>query len=246
MGLFNGYLKEGKGVSKNSSVTGIYGFFGKFKDKFWSLLGLNLLFLLFCIPVITIGPSFAAMNKICRYYVQGKNVYLFEDFWQAFKENFKQGLIVGILNGLIAFVLIFTINWYNGQTATNSFMYVPFGVSIFCALLFALVNLYIFPIMVTIDLKLKHLVRNSLILGLAGMKTNFIMIILLVAYALLGIFIIPFPILIIITLIFGFSIPCFINMFNAFRYIEKYLVLPMTPSEPTENEDELIFEDDVK
>lgn len=37
-----------------------------FFHKFWKLIGLNLLFLLSCIPVVTIGPALCAMAYVTR------------------------------------------------------------------------------------------------------------------------------------------------------------------------------------
>lgn len=66
------------------------------------LIILNLLFLLCCIPIVTIGPAITAMYYVTMKMVRNEEAYIARSFFKSFKENFKQGL--GIW--LIALVLI--------------------------------------------------------------------------------------------------------------------------------------------
>ena len=88
LGMGN-FQKPGKGVKKEEpEKKRFFQFFDLFFRKITRLIQLNLLYLLFCIPIITIGPATAAMTKILRYYVEEKPVFLCSEFWAAFKENF--------------------------------------------------------------------------------------------------------------------------------------------------------------
>lgn len=53
------------------------------------LILLNILGVLACIPVITAGAGFAAMNRVLVNMLEDKPVRIVRDFWQAFKHNFK-------------------------------------------------------------------------------------------------------------------------------------------------------------
>ena len=88
MGLFNNYLKEGKGVSKEQNTPRLILFFQIYFRKFWNLISLNLLYIAFCIPIITIGPATAAMTKILRNYAREEHAFLWGDFLETFKKNF--------------------------------------------------------------------------------------------------------------------------------------------------------------
>jgi uncharacterized membrane protein YesL len=60
---------------------------------------LNVLYLLACVPIITIGPATAAMNYVCRNFSQGKPVSFFTDFIEKCKEYFKKGVLAWLLLG---------------------------------------------------------------------------------------------------------------------------------------------------
>ena len=114
MGLFRyDYNKEGKGVDKNVfNRPRIIIFFDIFFRKFWDLITLNLLFILACIPVITIGPAIAGLTKVLRNYAREEHAFIWSDFWEAFKTNFFKGLVLGIIDIVFAFLFIFNVYFY--------------------------------------------------------------------------------------------------------------------------------------
>ena len=120
LGLGN-YAKPGKGVRKDEpKKKRFFLFFELYFRKFVKLVELNLLYLLFCIPVITIGPATAAMTKITRCYTLEKPVFLFSDFWDAFKENFKQGLAVGLIQLFFLVCIAVAFVFYFRRAGQNS------------------------------------------------------------------------------------------------------------------------------
>ena len=81
-----------KGVLKTPhEKTGFVKYAAIYFSHFWKLMALNFIYVLFCLPIVTIGPATAALTKVCRNYSQERHAYLFADFWAAFKQNFKQG-----------------------------------------------------------------------------------------------------------------------------------------------------------
>jgi uncharacterized membrane protein YesL len=55
---------------------------------FWRSIGLNLLFIAFCLPVVTIPPSIAAINKVPLNLTREGNTFFFKDFIKEFKNSF--------------------------------------------------------------------------------------------------------------------------------------------------------------
>ena len=98
MGFFNAnFEKEGKGVSKDIQAPRFILFFQIIGRRFWDLILLNLLYILFCIPIVTIGPATAAMTKILRNYARQEHAFLWADFIETFKANWKQAAIFGAI-----------------------------------------------------------------------------------------------------------------------------------------------------
>ena len=80
-----------------------------FLNKLGDIVIANLLFILCCIPVITIGPSLTALYHCMMRTVKGNNNGTTKTFFRAFKENFKQSLIIWLLILAAGAVIIFTL-----------------------------------------------------------------------------------------------------------------------------------------
>ncbi len=78
----------------------------RFIDKTGELIILNFIFVLTCIPIITIGASIVALLTETNRMVNNKEVYVVKEYFTAFKENFKKATILWILQ-LIAIIAIY-------------------------------------------------------------------------------------------------------------------------------------------
>ena len=87
MGLFGGnYNDSGAGVAKKApQKKTIFRFFDSFANKFWVLIEINFIYVLFCLPIVTFGPATAAMTKLMRNIYLEKPQFIFHDFFKAFK-----------------------------------------------------------------------------------------------------------------------------------------------------------------
>ena len=57
------------------------------------LMIINLLFLISCIPVFTIGAAICGMTKVCQAIVMGDERGIWKLYVSGFKDNFKQSTI---------------------------------------------------------------------------------------------------------------------------------------------------------
>ncbi|MBR6209280.1 MAG: YesL family protein [Oscillospiraceae bacterium] len=69
------------------------------------LLVLNLLTMLCCVPVLTAGAAFAAMNDVLLHQVRGEEGYLLRSFFRSFAANFKKATLLWLVV-LAALVLV--------------------------------------------------------------------------------------------------------------------------------------------
>lgn len=65
----------------------------------WTLVRLNLLFLLSSLPVLTAGPSLGALAGIAGKLARGEPVLLWQDYWVAFRQGFWPCFRSGVLLG---------------------------------------------------------------------------------------------------------------------------------------------------
>ncbi len=124
------------------------------------VVGANLMFLVFSIPVVTIGPALAAL-----YYVMLETLYRnsalnpFKTFWKGFKMNFKQGIVTWLIFLAIAVLAYFDIrysNWAGG-------MFKVFLIGIYVILVAAvIVYTYLYPVMASFNGTVKDHYTNAI------------------------------------------------------------------------------------
>ncbi len=69
----------------------------RFLARLVDLVILNVLTVVFALPLITAGASFTAMNYVILHYVREDETYTFRMFWKSFRENLKPGIAVGLI-----------------------------------------------------------------------------------------------------------------------------------------------------
>lgn len=220
-GLFN-YNKPGPGVGKDEpKKRGFIAFFEIFIRKFWKMLQVNLIYLLCSLPVITLGLSNAGLTLITRNFTREKPVFIAADFFGAIKKNWKQALPMGIINTAGALLIWFDI-WYFYQAGGMVSLLLTAVVAMI-GIFFFFMKYYTYYLMITFDLSLKQIYKNSLILAFAGLPRNFLIFITLgVLYLLMFLLYFLAP---------QFGIPIFALMlfiFPAFRALfVQYTVFPL-------------------
>ena len=130
------FQKEGKGISKDTpEKTGFALFLETLIRELGSLIKLNFLFLLFSIPIITIPASFAALTNVSMKIARQQHVFVFSDFKESFKKNWKQSSLLGIFFLLLFSLVTISLIFYSNALPNNNFLYVPLFICIFINLL---------------------------------------------------------------------------------------------------------------
>ncbi len=245
MKLFFNFNKEGKGVTKAdvAAESPIKRFFTEFLHRFWQLVLLNVIYVIACIPIITIGPATAAMNYVCRNFSQAKPVSFFTDFIEKCKEHFKQGLIVSLIQVALGALLTGSfLSWtsesFNVPTALRT-------AAVIVILLFAYIlifgSFFIYPMMVSFDLKIKQLIRNSVILALTQLWRNIVIFLVLALMAFLTFLF--WPMSLPVPLFLFFTLLCYVS--NGLIYpVLARLVAREEPPEDQENSPEISAEEE--
>ncbi len=135
-----------------------------------SMTGYLLMWLLGLIPCIAVtGPSSAGSAYVMRNWARDQHAFLFSDFKDAWKENWKQALGVSCITAVVP-VLAFTGVMYYGQmAAANVVLMVPLVLVISLALLWTLMLPLLYPMMIGYRLSFKHLLKNALLMSVASL-----------------------------------------------------------------------------
>ena len=84
-------------------------FFGVL-SRLADLVILNLLFLVCCIPVVTVGAAVTAMYSVTWKMAEEKEGYILQGFFKAFKDNFKQSTAIWLI--LFVPFLVISVDLY--------------------------------------------------------------------------------------------------------------------------------------
>lgn len=224
------FQKAGAGISKNRLGKSRFAlFFEIVWVRIWKLFTLNLIYVLFCIPIITIGPATAGMTKVLKNFSIDKHAYVWTDFIKAFKKNFFRALLLGIVD-VIAFAGVAAGCYMYpamAQQTGNNLFYVVFALTCSAGLTFAIMNFYMYMMMVSTDLSMKNVVRNSLALTFLAPKQNLVTVFISLAIiaVCIGLLLLNLQFLL-LYLFFPASFIGFIICYDCYPVVQKYVINP--------------------
>ena len=171
------------------------------------------------ISALLLGPATAAMTCAVLDCAWDRPGMFWPTFWEGWKVNWKQSLPIGLLDVFACFATIYYL--VDGDAVFGSYGGAVKLLWLGLALVYCLIRVYIYPIMVTVELPFGALLKNSLILAL--MKPWRPLLVVGLAAVLCGLCIVADIVL----------VPCFLYSFIAFtaafltqRPITEYLLTP--------------------
>jgi uncharacterized membrane protein YesL len=125
MNWLSQYLtKAGPGVSRHAPRKhGLALLADVVAREWWTLIELNLLYALCCLPLVTIPTAQVAMTRICVTMIEDRNVYLVRDFRETFVRCFWQATAFGAV-ALLAVVAAGYSSLFFAQAATVQILFV--------------------------------------------------------------------------------------------------------------------------
>lgn len=173
--LFMNKQKTGAGVSTPPPVRGAARVFFLAYTHFAKLVGLNLLFLLFCLPVITIPAALSGMNRVCILLVREGTACVWSDFIREFRSSFLKSLPLGLL---CAFLFADAAFCFFLGMATNSTGLMPVLLLAAAVLAVAaiLLTCAIFVLMPLVALKNGDILRDALFIIMKEPKTDLLLL----------------------------------------------------------------------
>ena len=141
--------------------------------KIADLIGLNLIFILSCLPIVTIGPSLCALYSVTLKMADPeKDYYVVKDYIKSFKINLKQGSILFGIQLLIATLILGTILLINLNGEPTFLVTAIFLVFV---TIFILVSLYIYPLAASFENKTASIFKNAIIMCFHQMAKSIIL-----------------------------------------------------------------------
>lgn len=133
-------------------------------SRFADLLLLNLVFLLTCLPVFTIGAAVTALYTMCFRLMREEYSRLLRSYFSAFKSNFRQATCIWLLLLLIVCPALFY--FYVLFSIDSLLRYFGF-LFILISLLAAMTASYVFPWISQFENTTGQALKNALILSIS-------------------------------------------------------------------------------
>ena len=133
---------------------------------FWRLVGANLLFVLFSLPVITIPAALCALNRVCVLIYRDGNLFLWYEFRREFRRCFLRSLIPGFFAAAMLFGAYFFASLASGNaqvTARFLLLWAVGGLMLLAAVCF---GAYFFVLIAVLDLNNRDAWKDAVILVL--------------------------------------------------------------------------------
>ncbi|MBQ9781359.1 MAG: DUF624 domain-containing protein [Clostridia bacterium] len=200
---------------------------------------------LLVLHVLTYGWQKVGSTYLMRNLVRGDGVFIVSDFFYAIKRNFKQGFILGLLDCIFCGVLYIDIMYFTAMPVSgfSHFLYIT---TIALIIIYLAMRWYMYLLLVTFNIKISKIFKNSLIFAVLGIKRNLmaalgigVLVALVIALNLL-LFQINLYVGIIIPFLFFLAVAAFIYTYAAYPVVKRYMIDPTpaknTPSNEAETE----------
>lgn len=112
------------------------------------------------------GPATAGFVYILRSFIWEEPVFLASDFFSHVKSNFRQSLIVWVIDIIVFTVMCYAYFFYG--SLTNIFFYLKYVILVL-AFFYTMLHLFLYHLLVTYKLSIGKLYKNSALFALSAL-----------------------------------------------------------------------------
>ena len=168
----------------------VWNFLGKLVD----MVILTGLWLICCIPVVTIGASTTALYAVTLKMTENKEGYIVPSFFHAFRDNLKQSTIAwGVMAAIGIFLISDLYVYYHMERKAGVVLLTVFGI---LTLVYLTTVTYLFPLLARCHTDLKHLAVMAFVMALKNPGWTVFMLVVMASILAIGVFVMA-PLLII-------------------------------------------------
>lgn len=212
-----------------AALLGIHGVGGTvtaYTTVDYILFGISALF------VITFGLVNCGCTNILKNVVKGEQLFIWDDFIGAIKQNWKQGIALGIFDLVVLALCGYSIVSY---WANYTAYYVLFYCSIAMTAFYLFMRYYMYTMLVTFDISFFKIIKNSFIFAVLSLGKNLLALIGAIAFTgvMLALFMLFMPLGIIIFLMFYVSTVSYITMYASYPKIKALMIDPYYAADGT-------------
>lgn len=203
--------------------TGPKRFLEIIQEEFLTLIKLNLLFLLCCLPVVTIPPALFATHLLIRRMVLGEPVSCWRDYWGSFRRDWKRAYGAFFLTALPAGLGAFGAGFYLRLARQSLPLILPFAFCVLVFLVSALSSPYLYGLLAD-GRPLREAVRPAVVLGIGRPLRGVLGA--LCWYGLTALGVLFFPLSGAYLVFIGFTFPFLLGSFYVRTVLKQFCAAP--------------------
>ena len=193
--------------------------FGRFLNALLTQLNMVIPPLPF-LPFMFMGPFIAGLTFVLRNWARQEHAFLVSDFFEHTKKNWKQGLVLSIINTVFLYAIL-----------NAALFYVKTGISLMAVLILFIVtmalwfitNFYTYTMMVTFKMSVMQIIKNSFLLVLAKLPQNLFFFVIIMAVHILLLYYL-FPLWFLLMAVILIALTGFTMNYYSWHIIEKYMM----------------------
>ncbi len=185
---------------------------GKMADLMW----LNVLTLIFCLPVVTAGASLTAMNYMALKIARNEECYITRGFFKSFKENFRQATLIWLI--LLAGIAVVIGDFYIMRGSDTEFGKILWGVIAAAGIMLVFTLMFVFPVLAKFENTVFRTIKNAFLMSLMQFPKTILMVIMYAVPAVLFFTVVQ---IMPICMMFGFSVPAWASAKLYSKFFKK-------------------------
>lgn len=202
-------------------------------SKLFDIGWLSLIYVVFCIPLVTIGAATTSLYYVSAKVLRKDRGYVWSEFWHSFKLNFKPATLMWLIFAAIYGLLYFNLTTFNTSNAVGGYLV---GAYIALAFIVTCVASYAFSLLSRFNMNVRGILRYALYMSFRHFLHTlcFLAILFVAGFGIYAGFRVQLPIL----LLFVPGLGSFLYTFPMEHLLKKYM--PKPEKRYTENGEEIV------
>lgn len=194
-----------------------------FLSRMADLMILNVVFLITCIPIVTIGAAWSSLYYVTLKMVRNEESYIVRSYFKSFKQNFKQSTLMWIIVLILGFLLYMDLRIMTVMESSAGSNVIRIGIYML-GLVGIFVLQYLFPLVAKFFNSTKNMFRNAFLMAIRHLPQTVVMAVISagsVIITFLNGWTLTYGLL--IWIMIGFALVAMANSWFLVRIFDKYI-----------------------
>lgn len=147
-------------------------------SKLFDVVYLSLVWLVFCLPIVTIGASTTALYYTTVKVIRRERGYVFREFFKSFRLNFVSATVLWVMTVIIGLLFYMNVQFALHMEGTIGKV---LSVIYFMMMFFAASTVtYIYPVLSRFTISIFKLIKTSFFISIRHFPSTIVMILILI------------------------------------------------------------------